>query len=198
MLPDFPELKKELNDRLAMHVKAEASNDPLLAAFPSFVIHEGRRAELTRSDGTSHQMNFDNPMSARTTVSAADVRTKGGKAALEAAREIAAQLQQAMAERAVASLQEAVEAIGNSLDGGGRPLSAEMILEMWDKMELSFDADGNWEQPTLLIHPNLEARAAEAYRRILNEPELRARRDAIVNRQRREWRVREARRKLAD
>ena len=77
-------------------------------------------------------------------------------------------------------------------------MTADMILEMLDRMELSFDDEGNWQPPRIIHGPALAATAAEVQKQLGVDRTLRARQDAIVNRQREEWRVREARRKLVD
>lgn len=103
-----------------------------------------------------------------------------------------------MAERTFETIQQAVEAVGNSFDAKGQKLSPDMVLQMWERMQLSFDSNGEWQRPTIVVHPDLGERARAILRAIDEEPELRARRDKIVNRQRDEWRVREASRKLVD
>jgi hypothetical protein len=65
-------------------------------------------------------------------------------------------------------------------------------------MQLSFAPDGSWLQPQWLAHPEVDKKMREVLKRIEADPDLRARRDAIVARQREEWHGREARRKLVD
>lgn len=42
---------------------------------------------------------------------------------------------------------------GQTLDSGGAPLSWDLILDMYEHVSFSFDADGTPELPTLAVHP---------------------------------------------
>jgi hypothetical protein len=72
------------------------------------------------------------------------------------------------------------DATGNIFDAGGRPLSCELWLEMLEKAEFSFDADGNPQMPYLIAHPS----AVKGLKPL--SPEQERRRDEILHRKKEE------------
>jgi len=198
MLPDYPDLKRALLRVFAHETKAAASADPMLAGIKHHVLHEGRRVELVRDDGSRQEILFDKPVHGETTLEADAIRREGDAASGKALTEIAGQLQEGMAKQFISTIERATEEAGTAMDAKGQRLSPEHVLEMYDKMLLSFEDDGKWIPPTLVVHPMLGPRARAVFDQIDNDPALTARREAIIDRQRREWRVREASRKLVD
>ncbi len=53
------------------------------------------------------------------------------------------------------------EATGSQFDMEGRPVSIDMILDMFDRLEFDFDDDGNPVLPTLKCGPEMARRLAE-------------------------------------
>lgn len=198
MLPDFPDFKREILRRLQARIRAGAMADPLLALMPAFVIHEGHLSRISREDGSTQDMGFDLPLSASTEISVDDMATSGPKASLDAVDKMAETLQEQMAKRAIKSIEEAAESVGNSISAGGKPFSPDLYFQMLETMELSFSSDGTWEPPKLLANPETAAKGERVLELIASDPDLRAQRDRIIEKQRGAWRVREARRKLVD
>ncbi|MGH9195897.1 MAG: hypothetical protein ACRD1T_09170, partial [Acidimicrobiia bacterium] len=198
MLPDFPSLKTEILARLAARTRAGAQADPLLALMPAFVIHEGSRSRLIREDGTVQEMTFDNPLHVEAEIKIEDMAAGGPAASIAAVDELTQSLQEGMARRAFQAIEEAAESVGNAIQAEGRPFTPELYFEGLEAMELSFDDAGSWLPPTFIAHPDTSSKIEPVLASIEADPDLRARRDAIVDRQREEWSVREARRRLAD
>jgi hypothetical protein len=94
------------------------------------------------------------------------------------------------------TLEAGTRRVGNVIDGEGKPISAEKILDLFDKIAISFDPNGRPQMPTGLAG----GAQAEAYRvqlaRIDTEPALKARMKQIIDRKREEWRAGEAHRVL--
>jgi hypothetical protein len=93
-------------------------------------------------------------------------------------------------------VEERTRAVGNEIDGGGRPLSAELILDAWEKVQIDFDSDGGPQWPTIVVHPTQKDRLIAELSRLDFDLELRRRREALLTRKREEWRAREASRIL--
>jgi hypothetical protein len=53
------------------------------------------------------------------------------------------------------------DATGNKIDAGGKPFSAEMLLEALEQIEWSFDEEGEPIMPTLVMHPNMAKKLSE-------------------------------------
>jgi hypothetical protein len=198
MLPDFPSLKTEIMARLAARVRAGAQADALLALMPAFIIHEGSRSRLLREDGTVQEMIFDNPLHASAEITMQDIADAGPAASIAAIDQMTQSLQEGMTRRTLKAIEDAAESVGNSIDARGKPFTPELYFAALNEMELSFDDSGTWSPPTWLAHPDTRPKIERVLASIEADPDLRARRDAIVDRQREEWRVREAHRRLVD
>lgn len=198
MLPDFPDVKRTVLERLVGHTRLGAEADPLLGMMPAFVVHEGDRSVVRREDGSEVTLELRrDPIKATVELSAEDMRLRGPAATADAVARLAEGLNEGIAKRTFAAIEEAAESVGNSVKVNG-PFTTEVYLSMLDRMELAFEVDGSWSGLRLLAHPDTAAKAEPVLELIENDPELRARRDAIIDRKREQWRVREAARQLVD
>jgi Ni,Fe-hydrogenase maturation factor len=92
----------------------------------------------------------------------------------------------------VENLRKVTDATGNVVDAGGRPLSHQVILEMFEKIELTFDDEGRPQQ-SLWVHPDTAKRLAELPPMT---PEQQRAWDELMERKREEWRARKRHRRL--
>jgi hypothetical protein len=198
MLPDYPSIKKDITARLEARTKAGVQAEPLQALLPAFLIHEGNRSLLIREDRSNHEYRFDNPVTARATIQISDIASEGPAATLKAVDEITAALQADLARRTLKAMEDAAESVGHVIRTRGEAITADTYLQLLDTVELSFSDSGAWHQPTVLAAPETSVVLEAIKAQVEADVELRARRDAIVERQRREWHVREASRRLAD
>lgn len=72
-------------------------------------------------------------------------------------------------------LDETTEQTGNVVDGEGRPLTAELLCRMLEKMEISFDSAGRIQIPTPMFPPAMEGRV----RRVLEDPATQVRLNVV-------------------
>ena len=198
MLPDFPALKRDLASRLIHSAQSVAHDDPVLGMMPEFRIHEGHRAKVRRRNDRDAEITFDDPIRASVIIDVDAIRRDGGRAAIEAMRQTGDELAGAMARRTYAAIQEATTAIGNTLDAKGKPVTADDMLQLLEKMEHTFDTRGNWERPSIVAHPDTAAKLERALTMLNDDPAYQAKLEALVARKREEWHAREARRTLAD
>ncbi len=196
MLPDIPPLKREIARKLQIAFKQRVN--AYMGAIneaPRYFIKEGRRVVTVRPDGHLDETLLKEA-SAETTIrfdevphlSFQDRLTKLDEAARDMARQIS--------EHAFGQINEAVERVGNVVDGGGKPLSPELYLEVIEKIHLDFDANGHPSQLTLVIPPGMEQRAKEVAEMLDHDPEYRRRYRELIDKKRMQWRDREAARKL--
>ena len=198
MLPDFPEIKKAVLDRLRQRARAADQADPLLGLMPRFVVHEGDRSVVRREDGHEEVLELrKNPIEAEVQISTDRIRLGGPDATREAVDRLSEGMREGMARRTFAAIEEAAESVGNTVKVGG-PFTADVYFAALEKMQLSFDESGEWLGIQFVCHPETAAKAAPVFDSIESVPELKARRDEIVAQKREEWRVREAARQLVD
>jgi hypothetical protein len=68
--------------------------------------------------------------------------------------ELALEHVKGMAKFFFATIDEVTEAAGTSHSSGGQPLSWDLFLDMVERMQISFDAEGKADLPTLIGHPD--------------------------------------------
>jgi hypothetical protein len=197
MLPEFVQLKLELNRYLELRMRGGASRSALLEGVGHSVVHEGDRFTLFRDDGSTETKYFV-ASEAKVALTVEDILSQKVTAVARAVDDLGEQLTSNAEKRMIESVAEVVEATGNTTDAAGRPFSAELWLETLEKVEFAFDTRGEWQPPTVVLHPTMLSTAQRELRRLESEPELARQLQALVTRKQGEWRVREADRKLVD
>lgn len=193
MLPDFLTLKLELLKSQSYSVTQDRSGEPLLSKIARQVFHEGKGFILMREDGSAEKTEFQkssgeisidlNKMQERGEVVIDDALNTAGKQIVEAQRKL---------------LFETLDRVVPTHDAGGRPLSAELILETWESMDFTFDENGNWQRPEIVVNPIQVPRLTKEFKRLEIEPHLVQRFEEMLAQKKRDWHDREANRKLVD
>lgn len=198
MLPDFPKLKIELIRKLQYDFKKQTGlRAPVVAQIKVVAQHEGKGGSYETEDGEIKRID-PKEMSVEVDSSTESRPSFGYEGALKMLLEPAEKMARKQTEMLFATLKESIEEVGNSLDAKGQPLSAELILKMWERMQFNFDEQGSPKMPTLVFNPVQRQNVEDQFRRLENEPQLRKRRQEIMNRKRLDWYDRESRRKLVD
>lgn len=191
MLPDFIALKKELSrDRAAAF---SDSGDPLLSEIRTYVNHEGNRFTQFREDGSQETLDYE-AHAVPVEISLTDVQKRGDRALQEAFEAAKEKMTLSQKELLFRRLSDTVP----KFDAGGRPLTAELMIESWEGVEFEFDGDGNWVEPRNACGPALKIRLEAEYERLRTEPNLIRRMKDLLARKKKEWDVRQANRKLVD
>jgi len=94
------------------------------------------------------------------------------------------------------SLNATLDKANQVVNRKGKPLDAEAVFELLEKIQLDFDKTGRHDQLSIVIPPALESRAKQVFEQIDSDPILRKRHEEIIMQKRLEWRDREATRKL--
>jgi hypothetical protein len=193
MLPDFLTLKIELVKEQSYAITHNRSGEPLLAQIANYIHHEGKGFILRREDGSQEKLDYRR-MSGEIQIDLKDIQQKGEVAIDEALRPANKEINEAQRKALFETLNRTVP----SLDAGGRPISAELILEMWGSMDFSFDDSGNWQRPTMVINPIQAPRVKKELTRLETEPDLVRRFEELLVQKKRDWDDREANRKLVN
>jgi hypothetical protein len=90
------------------------------------------------------------------------------------------QLRKQMAELLFRRAGDAAAAAGNVFSAEGGPITGDLLCRMLESITIDFDDRGQPIMPTLVINPAAEERV----RKLLDEPEIKLRLDAII---RRKW-----------
>jgi len=198
MFPDFPALKSYISQSRSAQVSAQAFGDPVLAKIRSYRQHEGDRFTIIREDGTSSTSKQREVRSEAMEFRLSEIQSKGEAVIFETVAKAHGQV--AVASRRLFSERIEEEPI-NRVDGGGRRFSPEVCLEIWESLEMSFDEKGNWNEPDFWQerpNPAMLKSIAAVRKRFDEEPELKCKLDALLDRKRQAFNDREANRKLVD
>ncbi|WP_140882783.1 hypothetical protein [Muricoccus nepalensis] len=196
MLPDWPETKDAIGTAFINFIKAEVTaKSGFLAEIPRARVHEGDSMAIRRADGTSHSPKFS-PISGEMAVRVDEFSKLTIPEILAQLRGVAEQLAQGQSAHAFETLEEASREAGTEVDAAGKPMTAELILETWRRMEIPFDQDGRAQLPTMVVAPSQRDAVEAEVARLASDPDLRQRADEIIAQKRSAWIAREADRTL--
>jgi hypothetical protein len=194
MLPTFPriiELRREAN--IAAVKTAVRQMAPQFGMIGHNIQFEGVAHSITRADASVDQTELA-PISAEMQVVAGTALKDFTPQVVEAhllgaARQMAA----GMSKHFYEVLDRGTREAGMVVDGKGGPMTEDLILDVIEKMEHTFNEDGCWIPPTIMAGPEVvDALAAKGM-----SPEGNARLAEILERKRDDFRRRQARRVLA-
>lgn len=196
MFPDIPSLKQEIAKKLQAAFKQRVNiYMGAINEAPRYFIKEGRRVVTIRPDGHIDETELK-AASAETSIRFDEVPHLTFQDRLLKLDEAARQMAEQISEHAFHQINEAVERVGNVVQGGGKPLSPEVYLEVIEKIQLDFDSDGSPNTLTVVIPPGMEQRAKQTIEELQQNPEYNKRYQAVIEKKRMEWHDREAARKL--
>lgn len=198
MTPDFPSIKEKLHKILLQRWKNVVYAQTSPFSHNRRMIHEGgesKRDVIIREDGSIEETKFAESRG-EFEVKFAEVEFLTFDKVIEKIDAAASKMAEMQSRKMYESIAEATDRVGNVLDGKGRPFSAEMVLEMFDKVMLDFDEKGELHNFAIVIPPAMSKKVKEELEKIEEDPVLKKRFDEIITRKKDEWRVRESNRKL--
>jgi hypothetical protein len=198
MLPDFPEIKRHVSQSRSAEISAARVGDPVLSKVRSYRQHEGDRFTIIREDGSSTTSEQRKLQSENMEFRLTDIQSRGEIAILETIAKAYQQI--ALAGRRLVSERLEEEPI-NRVDAAGRPFSPELYLEILETLEMSFDDYGNWNEPDFWQerpNPAMLKKVEAVRKRFEEEPELKMKLEALLDRKRKAFNDREANRKLVN
>ena len=197
MLPDFPSLKDEIEKVAFAKLRRRVdTGDPVFSEVRRFSQHEGSEMRYEQYGGTSVQEGPDK-IGAVVEIQLAEVPGLVGERFEAKLESIAQNLIAESAKAFFAKIEASSKRAGTAFDAGGKPVSAEMLLDMMERVQTEFTEDGD-PTGTFVIHPDMLPAVKEVADQIENDPELKRRNTAILERQREAWIARESNRKLVD
>jgi hypothetical protein len=188
VLPDFISVKQFIQNQIQTVVRAYVARDALLSQFKKEVHFEGDGTSHGDSTETRSYKEFSVPIE----IKKDELLARGPAAFAARIPEIAEAMISQQTGTLLGSVREAAESVGNVVDGGGQPLTVELLIESLEKMVIEFGDDGKPKNLIFVAHPDAAKRLGEP------TPEQKVRLDELLDRKRREWRDRESNRKLVD
>ncbi|MCW4000601.1 MAG: hypothetical protein NWE93_10210 [Candidatus Bathyarchaeota archaeon] len=192
MLPDYPILKRKLNRKLEVIIRNEVNKDPLQASIPKKIVHEGDRIAIKSIDGYSSETSYGTFVS-DFQITTEEIIQKGPNAVFSRTKEIAKDMTEKMNKHFIGVFEKVTETTGNVVTSK-TGITAESILETFEKIEMSFDDSGNPIMPLIIITPQ----DYDKIKQDLDSKEFREKQKAIIEKKRKGWLDRESNRKLVD
>jgi hypothetical protein len=197
MLPQFPDLQRDLAKRVTEYVVARKNSiaGPL-GEIPNHQLFEGHEHKIVREDGK----HVGTPMvhgTAEVTIGFDEFPTLTLDALLQKFEAMAQTFAETQAKHFYKTVAEGAASVGNTVDGNSQPFSAELYLKALDRVFIEFTPAGDPIIPMVHIHPAMGPRVEAELTRLREEPELAAQYDKIIQKKLGEWRAREASRELA-
>jgi hypothetical protein len=197
MLPDFPELKSELEKLFLFRLQQRSKNlDPVLAQVRRFTQREGQDMRYDRI-GAPAAEGAPEKIEAIFEIKLDEVPDLIGPRLEAKLDEMARAIAEQEAKLFFKKVGETCNEVGNVVDAGGQPLSAKLLLDAIESTEMNFDRDGN-PKSQFVIHPDMAPAVKKANEEFENDPELKRRHEDILRRKREDWLSRQNNRKLVD
>jgi hypothetical protein len=197
MLPDYPILKKEIKKRFEKYVHNKSRADSLLSSIPIIHINEGNKLVYHTVDGEKKESTFSE-FKSEFKVHNEQIIEKGVEGFVNVAEKIGSELQKQVGSKVFSDLDNITQQTGNVVDGKGKEISPQLILDALEKMDISFDDSGNPNMPTMFVSPEMGKKIQEKIPLWERDEEYQKKRDALITKKRVEWNDRESNRKLVD
>lgn len=201
MLPDFPKTRRELAEKLRLHLRLRVQEkSPLAALGREYTQHEGKAFSYEQiiDEGKRIVKEGFEEMLVPVRFEFKDIPDLVGEVLFRKLDELAEAFAKQTSQLGYRRLNEATQLAGTAIDAGGQPFTQELFLQGENARDWEFDPLTDKPEGVYLAHPQ----TAERMHRIWQEwekdlvfmkrvAELRARKHE-------EWRDRESRRKLVD
>jgi hypothetical protein len=201
MLPDFPNSKRELDQLIALRLRRSIRERNVIATLATTIVqHEGNLMaydQLTK-EGKRIVTGGYEKAEAGVTIPLEEIPNLTGDNLNKKIDEIAEDIAKQASQRGFQKIDEALTEAGAGVDAAGGPMTPELYLEGLEKMEMSFDTETLQPTFTIVIHPAMMPSMEKLKDQMENNPEYKARYEALMERKREEWRDRESHRRLVD
>ena len=196
MLPDFLKTKEKLKIMIDYKLKhAILSNLGPLAEVPESIHFEGSSSIIYYADGTQSETDSVE-ISSQLKIELEEVETMTPEKVHEKIDHLAQEMAKKQARHFYKKIDETAEEAGTVVSAEGAPFSMDLFFEVIEKIDMDFDENGDPIGLMVAMSPELFRSAAKVLEQAENDPEMNKRFDAIMERKKEEWRVRENNRKL--
>ena len=198
MLPDFPILKRKIQKKAEKDMQEQIQQDPILSQLKREMLFEGNRSSIKNENGEIEESGYKG-ISAPLSVEREDVINKGHIAFVENIRgEMIGEVRRQQIRQFFDTVEKATEKSGNVVNAKGQPITFELFLELFKKMQVDFDEEGNPHELTFAMHSSMFAKIKDKLYEWETNPEYKEKYEKILEKKRKEWYDRENHRKLVD
>jgi hypothetical protein len=194
MIPRIAKLDKEFADAVRTYIQARSRRRGILNQIASHVIHEGTSNSISRSPVENEPTKMFEA-GAETKIDFTEIESVDANYILNKANELADQFERHFSIHVFETMDDATKKTGLRYDGGGRPLTNEVLMEALSRMYMDFDKSGN-PDVSIVTSPVMAATFQKLEAEIDEDPALRKRWDEMMEKKRDEFRTREINRNL--
>ena len=198
MLPDFPLVKKRYSKILNRYLWEQINTkDPFLRQIKHRVQHEGNKAIMKTYDGQNDNMKYECLIS-EFKINSDEIIQEGFLAFKKHIDKMVDNILEQKSKMMFKKLNEITAKTGNVIRGEGRPFTKESILEAMEKIAMEFDTNGNPTNLSIVVSPVMWERLKDEIPKWESDSEFVAKREALLQKKRKEYLDSENNRKLVD
>lgn len=201
MLPDFPKARRELYQklRLQMDLTVQAKS-PLRALGRSITQHEGTTHSYEQLTGSGIRSVTEGleEIQVPIEVKIEEIPELVGDKLFARLAAIADEAARQVSQITFRKMDEVTREADMAVDAAGSPPTKEIWLEMFQKMEIDFDAKSGKPELTIVMHPVMAEAMKKLWIEWETDPLFIKHYNELLAQKREEWRDRESRRKLVD
>jgi hypothetical protein len=197
MLSDFPKIKRKLQEGMTQYLQDLVRQDPLLSQIKHEHHFEGNRMSMKTENGVQESSGYKE-ISGGLQIKKEDIITKGPGAFIENIQKMAEEIQKKQVKFVLNDIKEITDKTGHVVNGKGQPFTFELFMELFKKIWIDFDDQGNPYFPTLVISPEMGVKIKDKLKEWESNPEYRKKFEELIEQKRKEWNDRESHRKLVD
>lgn len=151
MLPTYPKLVRERQNRNIDVVRVRVNQlSPMVGLVKAHQLFEGRSSAIQREDGKIDETPI-HQASGEVTIKREMLVDFNEATVAHHLEDIAEQLARSMSEQFQKRINDVTAETGNVVDGGGKPFSEDIFLDVINVMEHDFGKDGSWKPPTMIV-----------------------------------------------
>lgn len=193
--PIYEQLTSEYASAFSHHVNEHARREGVLSTIASHVIHEGRSAMFTRSDGTTVEMKM-HKMGDEFELSFDEIQVLEITHILVRVVALAESMKRQQSEMIFRELEEATKSTGQVIDGKGKPLNFDSMMAARAMMPASYDPVTGESNLSMVISPGMLKGIESLKAEFESSPEQQKQLEELERRKRDEFRREEMARSL--
>lgn len=201
MLPDFPTSKRDLSQLLDLRLRRSVRQRSVLATLATSIVqHEGSVMaydQLTR-EGKRIVTGAYEKAEAGIMIPIEEIPDLTGDNLNKKIDEIAEDIAKQTSQKGFKKIHETLDEAGTGVDAEGQPLTPELFLKSLEGMEMNFDPETLEPTFSIVIHPSMKPSMEKLKDQMENNPEYKAKYEALLTKKREAWRDREGHRRLVD
>lgn len=191
MLPNFFEVNLVIRERIQELIKIRIQQKTGAFDVPKKLIFEGDHFGIIREDGKEEIEPLKRLEGSKI------ITNENLKSDPNVIQDTIESLSEELARQQSQLVIEEMGKTPNQIDGKGRPI-IETFFEALEKIWIDFDENGAPLFPTLIMGPELYEKSKDTFIAAENDPEIKKRFEALMDKKKREWLDRESTRKLVE